>query len=191
MRAVCEVTGYFSLHRSASRALRGHTCPASVTDDASAERYGNKGRADCCKPPFSYAGASKGKPIVPPRSDFQFQRINFQQRTDLKVRWMHYTPRRRRSPCVAFRTHEPAECRDLHRHTESKGHLVCGLRKMTVATRPLLDDDPDGGLQRKGGGHMNDVQISIDPGHKDWKMLRRYTRLKPEKLHAILGTRAA
>jgi hypothetical protein len=28
-------------------------------------------------------------------------------------------------------------------------------------------------------------------GHKDWKMLRRYTHLKPEALHAIAASRAA
>jgi integrase len=28
-------------------------------------------------------------------------------------------------------------------------------------------------------------------GHKDWKMLRRYTHLKPESLHALAASRAA
>jgi hypothetical protein len=26
-------------------------------------------------------------------------------------------------------------------------------------------------------------QVSLVPGHRDWKMLRRYTHLKPEALH--------
>jgi len=26
-------------------------------------------------------------------------------------------------------------------------------------------------------------QVSLVTGHKDWKMLRRYTHLKPESLH--------
>jgi hypothetical protein len=28
-------------------------------------------------------------------------------------------------------------------------------------------------------------------GHKDWKMLRRYTHLKPESLHSALSAKAA
>jgi hypothetical protein len=33
-------------------------------------------------------------------------------------------------------------------------------------------------------------QVSLVAGHKDWKMLRRYTHLKPESLHD-LAPRAA
>lgn len=34
-------------------------------------------------------------------------------------------------------------------------------------------------------------QVSLVTGHKDWKMLRRYTHLKPEALHAVAATKAA
>jgi integrase len=34
-------------------------------------------------------------------------------------------------------------------------------------------------------------QVALVTGHKDWKMLRRYTHLKPEALHAIANSRAA
>ena len=34
-------------------------------------------------------------------------------------------------------------------------------------------------------------QVALVTGHKDWKMLRRYTHLKPEALHTIRATRAA
>jgi integrase len=34
-------------------------------------------------------------------------------------------------------------------------------------------------------------QVALVTGHKDWKMLRRYTHLKPEALHAIAANRAA
>ncbi|CAN5214619.1 site-specific integrase [soil metagenome] len=34
-------------------------------------------------------------------------------------------------------------------------------------------------------------QVALVTGHKDWKMLRRYTHLKPESLHAIASTLAA
>jgi integrase len=34
-------------------------------------------------------------------------------------------------------------------------------------------------------------QVALVTGHKDWKMLRRYTHLKPEALHAIAATKAA
>jgi integrase len=34
-------------------------------------------------------------------------------------------------------------------------------------------------------------QVALVTGHKDWKMLRRYTHLKPESLHAFAANRAA
>lgn len=34
-------------------------------------------------------------------------------------------------------------------------------------------------------------QVALVTGHKDWKMLRRYTHLKPEALHAIAASRTA
>ncbi len=34
-------------------------------------------------------------------------------------------------------------------------------------------------------------QVALVTGHKDWKMLRRYTHLRPEALHAIFRPRAA
>lgn len=34
-------------------------------------------------------------------------------------------------------------------------------------------------------------QVALVTGHKDWKMLRRYTHLKPESLHAMAAARAA
>jgi hypothetical protein len=33
-------------------------------------------------------------------------------------------------------------------------------------------------------------QVALVTGHKDWKMLRRYTHLKPETLHAATNFRA-
>ncbi len=34
-------------------------------------------------------------------------------------------------------------------------------------------------------------QVALVTGHKDWKMLRRYTHLKPEMLHGLVNSRAA
>ncbi|WP_300183149.1 tyrosine-type recombinase/integrase [Bradyrhizobium sp.] len=34
-------------------------------------------------------------------------------------------------------------------------------------------------------------QVALVTGHKDWKMLRRYTHIKPETLHTIRGSKAA
>ncbi len=34
-------------------------------------------------------------------------------------------------------------------------------------------------------------QVALVTGHKDWKMLRRYTHLKPETLHLVASSRAA
>lgn len=33
-------------------------------------------------------------------------------------------------------------------------------------------------------------QVSLVTGHKDWKMLRRYTHIRPETLHRIVAARA-
>jgi site-specific recombinase XerD len=33
-------------------------------------------------------------------------------------------------------------------------------------------------------------QVALVTGHKDWKMLRRYTHLKPEALHALANARS-
>jgi hypothetical protein len=33
--------------------------------------------------------------------------------------------------------------------------------------------------------------VALVTGHKDWKMLRRYTHLKPEALHEIAANRVA
>ena len=32
-------------------------------------------------------------------------------------------------------------------------------------------------------------QVPLVTGHKDWKMLKRYTQLRPENLHALLSKR--
>ncbi|WP_283805890.1 tyrosine-type recombinase/integrase [Bradyrhizobium sp. ARR65] len=34
-------------------------------------------------------------------------------------------------------------------------------------------------------------QVALVTGHKDWKMLRRYTHLRPETLHSIRAVRSA
>ncbi|WP_323041677.1 tyrosine-type recombinase/integrase [Gemmobacter sp.] len=34
-------------------------------------------------------------------------------------------------------------------------------------------------------------QVALVTGHKDWKMLRRYTHIRPENLHAIAARNAA
>ena len=43
--------------------------------------------------------------------------------------------------------------------------------------------------------HREDLQeveqVSLVTGHKDWKMLRRYTHLKPEALHNARAREAA
>ncbi len=51
-------------------------------------------------------------------------------------------------------------------------------------------------LRHKGASRLFEAgfeiqQVALVTGHKDWKMLRRYTHLKPETLHAIAANRAA
>ncbi len=33
-------------------------------------------------------------------------------------------------------------------------------------------------------------QVALVTGHKDWKMLRRYTHLKPDDLHALAASKS-
>ncbi|ESY66017.1 hypothetical protein X742_20960 [Mesorhizobium sp. LNHC232B00] len=53
-----------------------------------------------------------------------------------------------------------------------------------VGCHHALQGMPDERTTRPG-------QSGPGSGHKDWKMLRRYTHLKPEMLHTIQGARAA
>nr|WP_281493846.1 site-specific integrase [Ancylobacter koreensis] len=51
-------------------------------------------------------------------------------------------------------------------------------------------------LRREGTSRLFEAGFTIDQvalvtGHKDWKMLRRYTHLKPEALHTIRAARAS
>lgn len=51
-------------------------------------------------------------------------------------------------------------------------------------------------LRHEGTSRLFEVgfaiqQVALVTGHKDWKMLRRYTHLKPDGLHAIAAALAA
>lgn len=51
-------------------------------------------------------------------------------------------------------------------------------------------------LRHEGTSHLFEAgfaieQVSLVAGHKDWKMLRRHTHLKPELRHPIVVTKAA
>jgi integrase len=51
-------------------------------------------------------------------------------------------------------------------------------------------------LRHEGTSRLFEVGFSIEQvalvtGHKDWKMLRRYTHIKPETLHTKRGAKAA
>ncbi len=51
-------------------------------------------------------------------------------------------------------------------------------------------------LQHEGTSRLFEAGFSIEQvalvtGHKDWKMLRRYTHLRPEALHEVRPQRAA
>lgn len=67
----------------------------------------------------------------------------------------------------------------------------------TRATRDLnIEDLHFHDLRHEGTSRLFEAgfsiqQVALVTGHKDWKMLRRYTHLKPESLHAIANTRAA
>lgn len=70
----------------------------------------------------------------------------------------------------------------------------------TVFTRAVkdlgIDDLHFHDLRHEGTSRLFEAgfeihQVALVTGHKDWKMLRRYTHLKPEALHAIAKARAA
>ncbi|QTC90331.1 site-specific integrase [Brevundimonas goettingensis] len=67
----------------------------------------------------------------------------------------------------------------------------------TRACRKLeIDDLHFHDLRHEGTSRLFEAgfaiqQVALVTGHRDWKMLRRYTHLKPEGLHAIAATLAA
>jgi integrase len=46
-------------------------------------------------------------------------------------------------------------------------------------------------MRHEGTSRLFEAQVALVTGHKDWKMLRRYTHLKPEALHEIAANRVA
>jgi len=76
-------------------------------------------------------------------------------------------------------------------HHESAGTVF------TRACRALeIEDLHSHDLRHEGTSRLFEAgfqihQVALVTGHKDWKMLRRYTHLKPEALHAIAAARAA
>jgi hypothetical protein len=55
---------------------------------------------------------------------------------------------------LAFRSDEPQECRSLQDEVEAERGLVGLFGIVTGLGRPLLDDEADGVLDRKGGTDM-------------------------------------
>ncbi len=78
----------------------------------------------------------------------------------------------------------------------SYNHKSAGTA-FTRACRDLkIDDLHFHDLRHEGTSRLFEAgfsiqQVALVTGHKDWKMLRRYTHLKPETLHAIANSRAA
>jgi integrase len=67
----------------------------------------------------------------------------------------------------------------------------------TRACRDLeIDDLHFHDLRHEGTSRLFEAgfeiqQVALVTGHKDWKMLRRYTHLRPESLHAVAAAKAA
>ena len=75
------------------------------------------------------------------------------------------------------------------RGNEDDRIFPCNHKSVTRACRMLRIEDPHfHDLRHEGTSRLFEAgfrieQVSLVTGHKDWKMLRRYTHLKPESLH--------
>jgi integrase len=84
-------------------------------------------------------------------------------------------------------------------HTSSRCFPYNGKSAGTAFTRACRDlqirDLHFHDLRHEGTSRLFEAGLSIEQvplvtGHKDWKMLKRYTQLRPENLHALLSAKA-
>lgn len=92
------------------------------------------------------------------------------------------------------------EQRELRTNTEDRifpfNHRSAGTAFRRACQDLKIEDLHFHDLRHEGTSRLFEAgfaieQVSLVTGHKDWKMLRRYTHLKPEALHAIAATKAA
>jgi integrase len=92
------------------------------------------------------------------------------------------------------------EQRSLRAHDDDRifpyNHKSAGTA-FTRAVRDLeIEDLHFHDLRHEGTSRLFEAgfaieQVALVTGHKDWKMLRRYTHLKPEALHALAAAKVA
>jgi integrase len=78
----------------------------------------------------------------------------------------------------------------------SFNHRSAGTAFTRAISELRIDDLHFHDLRHEGTSRLFEAgfliqQVALVTGHKDWKMLRRYTHLKPETLHAIANFKAA
>lgn len=109
-----------------------------------------------------------------------------------------------RIPLLAVSGYDPLalieEQRELRTNRDARifpfNHRSAGTA-FTRACRDLsIEDLHFHDLRHEGTSRLFEAgfaiqQVALVTGHKDWKMLRRYTHLKPEGLHAIAAAMAA
>jgi integrase len=119
------------------------------------------------KDPRNKAGTTSGYRSSPPPGSIP-RPSSWRRPSILERRKVRFFPYNSKSVGTAFRRAcADADVRDLHFHD----------------------------LRHEGTSRLFEVGLSIEQvalvtGHKDWKMLRRYTHIRPEALHRLVAARA-
>jgi integrase len=75
-------------------------------------------------------------------------------------------------------------------HKSASGAFTRACKELKIADLQFHDLRHEGASRLFEAGFTLE-QVALVTGHKDWKMLRRYTHLRPESLHALAAPRAA
>ena len=78
----------------------------------------------------------------------------------------------------------------LQRKVRGQLSLRCQCRELKIEDLHFHDLRHEGTIRLFEAGFSIE-QVSLVTGHKDWKMLRHYTDLKPDALHNVRAREAA
>lgn len=105
--------------------------------------------------------------------------------------WRAIVRRKSRYISETFRRKDDARAWALNAERQiDRSEVPKGSRSAKLKTFGDLIDLRHEGTSRLFEAGFAIEQVALVTGHKDWKMLRRYTHLKPESLHAIAASRA-
>ena len=106
--------------------------------------------------------------------------------------WRAIVRRRRRYISETFRRKDDVRAWALNAERQiDRSEAPKGSRSAKLKTFGDLVDLRHEGTSRLFEAGFAIEQVALVTGHKDWKMLRRYTHLKRESLYAIAASRAA